>query len=170
MRSKRKPIAIAILVVIAWFGVTGFFGPLFGKLTSVQENDNSAFLPDSAESTKAVKLLESFAAGESTAFPTLVLLEGSVGPEVLQQINAHLETVPDLKLGGTDVPLSKYLLPGSQVTAFPAPDGKAVLASILLDGAAIAEVLPNDEPVLPAIVEALREDFTPFAKDLGFDS
>ena len=170
MRSKRKPIAIAILVVIAWFGVTGFFGPLFGKLTSVQENDNSAFLPDSAESTKAVKLLESFAAGESTAFPTLVLLEGSVGPEVLQQINAHLETVADLKLGGTDVPLSKYLLPGSQVTAFPAPDGKAVLASILLDGAAIAEVLPNDEPVLPAIVEALREDFTPFAKDLGFDS
>ena len=170
MRSKRKPIAIAILVVIAWFGVTGFFGPLFGKLTSVQENDNSAFLPDSAESTKAVKLLESFAAGESTAFPTLVLLEGTVGPEVLQQINAHLETVPDLKLGGTDIPLSKYLLPGSQVSAFPAPDGSAVLASILLDGAAIAEVLPNEEPVLPAIVEALREDFTPFAKELGFES
>ena len=170
MRSKRKPIAIAILVVIAWFGVTGFFGPLFGKLTSVQENDNSAFLPDSAESTKAVKLLESFAAGESTAFPTLVLLEGSVGPEVLQQINAHLETVPDVKLGGTDVPLSKYLLAGSKVTAFPASDGKAVLASILLDGSAIAEVLPNDEPVLPAIVEALREDFAPFAKDLGFES
>jgi len=170
MRSKRKPIAIAILVIIAWFGVTGFFGPLFGSLTSVQKNDNSAFLPDSAESTKAVKLLESFAAGESTAFPTLVLLEGTVGPEVLQQINAHLETVGDLKLGGTDVPLSKFLLPGSSVSAFPAPDGKAVLASILLDGAAIAESLPNKEPVLPAIVEALREDFTPFAKDLGFDS
>ena len=170
MRSKRKPIAIAILVVIAWFGVTGFFGPLFGKLTSVQENDNSAFLPDSAESTKAVKLLESFAAGESTAFPTLVLLEGSVSTEVLQQINAHLETVPDLKLGGTNIPLSNYLLPGSQITAFPAADGEAVLASILLDGSAIAEALPNEEPVLPAIVEALREDFTPFAKDLGFES
>jgi putative drug exporter of the RND superfamily len=170
MRSKRKPIAIAILVVIAWFGVTGFFGPLFGKLSTVQENDNSAFLPDSAESTKAVKLLESFAAGESTAFPTLVLLEGTVSTEVLQQINAHLETVPDLKLGGTDVPLSKYLLPGSKITAFPAPDGTAVLASILLDGAAIAETLPNEEQVLPAIVEALREDFAPFAKDLGFES
>jgi RND superfamily putative drug exporter len=170
MRSKRKPIAIAILVVIAWFGVTGFFGPLFGKLSTVQENDNSAFLPDSAESTKAVKLLESFAAGESTAFPTLVLLEGTVSTEVLQQINAHLETVPDLKLGGTDIPLSKYLLPGSKITAFPAPDGTAVLASILLDGAAIAETLPNEEQVLPAIVEALREDLTPFAKDLGFES
>jgi len=170
MRSSRKPIAIAILVVIAWFGVTGFFGPLFGKLTSVQENDNSAFLPDSAESTKAVRLLESFAAGESTAFPTLVLLEGSVGPEVLQQINAHLETVPDLKLGGSDISLSEYLVAGSKITAFPAPDGTAVLASILLDGAAIGALLPNEEPVLPAIVEALREDFTPFAKDLGFES
>ena len=170
MRSKRKPIAIAILVVIAWFGVTSFFGPLFGKLSTVQENDNSAFLPDSAESTKAVKLLESFAAGESTAFPTLILLEGTVSTEVLQQINAHLETVPDLKLGGTDIPLSKYLLPGSKITAFPAPDGTAVLASILLDGSAIAETLPNEEQVLPAIVEALREDFTPFAKDLGFES
>jgi RND superfamily putative drug exporter len=170
MRSTRKPIAIAILVVIAWFGVTGFFGPLFGKLTSVQENDNSAFLPDSAESTKAVKLLEGFTAGESTTFPTLVLLEGSVSTEVLQQINAHLETVPDLKLGGTDIPLSNYLLPGSKITAFPAADGEAVLASILLDGSAIAEALPNEEPVLPAIVEALREDFTPFAKDLGFES
>ena len=170
MRSKRKPIAIAILVVIAWLGVTSFLGPLFGKLSTVQENDNSAFLPDSAESTKAVKLLESFAAGESTAFPTLVLLEGTVSTEVLQQINAHLETVPDLKLGGTDIPLSKYLLPGSKITAFPAPDGTAVLASILLDGAAIAETLPNEEQVLPAIVEALREDFAPFAKDLGFES
>ena len=170
MRSKRKPIAIAILVVIAWFGVTGFFGPLFGKLTSVQENDNSAFLPDSAESTKAVKLLESFAAGESTAFPTLVLLEGTVGPEVLQQINAHLETVPDLKLGETDIPLSKYLVAGSKITAFPAPDGTAVLASILLDGSAIGALLPNEEPVLPAIVEALREDFKPFAEELGFES
>jgi RND superfamily putative drug exporter len=169
MRSKRKPIAIAILVVIAWFGVTGFFGPLFGKLSTVQENDNSAFLPDSAESTKAVKLLESFAAGESTAFPTLVLLEGTVSTEVLQQINAHLETVPDLKLGGTDIALSKYLVAGSKITAFPAPDGTAVLASILLDGSVLGALLPNKEQVLPAIVEALREDFKPFAKDLGFD-
>jgi RND superfamily putative drug exporter len=170
MRSKRKPIAIAILVVIAWFGVTGFFGPLFGKLSTVQENDNSAFLPDSAESTKAVKLLESFAAGESTAFPTLVLLEGTVSTEVLQQINAHLETVPDLKLGGTDIALSEYLVAGSKITAFPAPDGTAVLASILLDGSVLGALLPNKEQVLPAIVEALREDFKPFAKDLGFDS
>jgi flagellar biosynthesis protein FliQ len=45
--KNRKPFAIAMLVVIAWFLVTGIFGPLFGKLTSVQENNNSSFLPKS---------------------------------------------------------------------------------------------------------------------------
>ena len=170
MSYLKRPFAIALITIIAWFGVTGFFGPLFGKLSTVQENNNSAFLPDSAEATKAVKLLEKFSAGETTAFPTLVLLEGTVGPEVLQQINAHLETVGDLRLGETDRRISDYLAPNTVISAFPAQDGKAVLASILLDGNAIGQTLPNEEPVLPAIIEALREDFTPFAKDLGFTS
>jgi RND superfamily putative drug exporter len=38
------------------------------------------------------------------------------------------------------------------------------LANIPLDGNAIGEVLENDEPVLPAIVEAIREDIAPIAK------
>jgi RND superfamily putative drug exporter len=42
-QKNRKPYAIAMLVVIAWFIITGVFGPLFGKLTSVQENNNSSF-------------------------------------------------------------------------------------------------------------------------------
>lgn len=170
MSILKRPFAIALIVIIAWFGVTGFFGPLFGKLSTVQENDNSAFLPDSAEATKAVKYLEKFSASETTAFPTLILLEGSVSTEVLQQINAHLETVGDLKLSDTDKTISDYLAPNSRVSAAPSPDGKAVLASISLDGDAIGEVLPNDEPVLPAVIQALRNDFTPFAKDLGFTS
>jgi RND superfamily putative drug exporter len=29
--KNRKPFAIAMLVVIAWFMITGVFGPLFGK-------------------------------------------------------------------------------------------------------------------------------------------
>ena len=39
--KNRKPFALAMLVVITWFMITGVFGPLFGKLTSVQENNNS---------------------------------------------------------------------------------------------------------------------------------
>jgi RND superfamily putative drug exporter len=54
IQKTRKPFAIALLVVIVWFGITGVMGPLFGKLTSVQENNNSSFLPKGAEATKAL--------------------------------------------------------------------------------------------------------------------
>ena len=42
-----------MLVVLIWFLLTGVFGPLFGKLSSVQENNNSSFLPKGAEATQA---------------------------------------------------------------------------------------------------------------------
>ena len=35
----RKPLWIAIIVVVAWLGVSGAAGPLFGKLSTVQKND-----------------------------------------------------------------------------------------------------------------------------------
>ena len=48
----RKPLWIAIIVVIAWLGISGAAGPMFGKLSTVQKNDNSDFLPKNAESYK----------------------------------------------------------------------------------------------------------------------
>ena len=43
------------------------------------------------------------------------------------------------------------------------------MANIPLDGNAISKLLPNDEPVLPAVIEALREDIKPIAEANGFD-
>jgi len=59
-QKNRKPYAIAMLVVITWFIITGVFGPLFGKLTSVQENNNSSFLPKGAEATLAADEIKNF--------------------------------------------------------------------------------------------------------------
>ena len=70
MNKSRKPFAISLLVVIIWFAITGVFGPLFGKLTSVQENNNSSFLPKGAEATKAQDAIGAFTAGETFNFPT----------------------------------------------------------------------------------------------------
>jgi len=53
--KNRKPFAVAMLVVIAWFIITGVFGPLFGKLTSVQENNNASFLPKGAIGKLGIK-------------------------------------------------------------------------------------------------------------------
>ena len=156
-----------MLVVISWFIITGFFGPLFGKLTSVQENNNSSFLPKGAEATQAADLIEGFSDREGFAFPTLILFEGKVTPENLAAINAHMAGVGSLTIGDTDKKISDYIAPDQAISVFPSEDGKAILANVPLDGNAISELLPNDEPVLPAIVEALREDVKPLADANG---
>ena len=156
-----------MLVVISWFVITGFFGPLFGKLTSVQENNNSSFLPKGAEATQAADIIEGFSDREGFAFPTLILFEGKVTPQNLAAINEHMAGVGELTLGDTDKKISDFLAPDQAISVFPSEDGKAILANVPLDGNAISELLPNEEPVLPAIVEALREDVKPLAEANG---
>lgn len=170
MNKSRKPFAISLLVVIIWFAITGVFGPLFGKLTSVQENNNSSFLPKGAEATKAQDAIAAFTAGETFNFPTLILFEGKADSETFAVINQKLSTAGDLTLAGTDAKISDYIMDGAQITAFPSQDGKAILGNVPLDGNSISKLLPNDEPVLPAVVEALREYVAPIADDLGVET
>ena len=154
-----------MLVVLFWFLLTGVFGPLFGKLSSVQENNNSSFLPKGAEATQASELIQTFSGKDSFNIPALVLFEGNATPENLQAINAHLDAIGELTLAGTAAKIADYLAPGQRITAFPSEDGKAILANVPLDGNSLTKLLPNEEPVLPAIVEALREDLGPLAKE-----
>lgn len=165
--KNKKPVSIAVLVVIAWFMITGIFGPLFGKLTSVQENNNSSFLPKGAEATLAADEIAKFAGDTSFNFPTLILFEGSATPEALGRINAHLSTINTLTLGGTSAKIGDYLLKDQPITAFPSQDGKAILVNVPLDGNSISKLLPTEKPVLPAVIEALREDIAPIAKAAG---
>ena len=153
-----------MLVVLFWFLLTGVFGPLFGKLTSVQENNNSSFLPRGAEATQASELIETFSGTDSFNFPALVLFEGNATPQSLAAINSHLAAIGQLRLADTQAKISDFLAPGEQISAFPSEDGKAILANVPLDSNSLTKLLPNEEPVLPAIVEALREDLTPIAQ------
>ena len=156
-----------MLVVIIWFVITGVFGPLFGKLTSVQENNNSSFLPKGAEATLASDEIAKFSSRDSFNFPALILFEGKVTPQRLTAINEHMAGVGALTLDGTDAKISDYLAPGQVISAFPSQDGEAILANVPLDGNAISKLLPNDKPVLPAVIEALRQDIKPIAEANG---
>jgi len=167
IQKSRKPFAIALIVVIVWFAITGVFGPLFGKLSSVQENNNSSFLPKGAEATKASDEIAKFSGKDSFNFPTLILFEGKSTPETFAAINSHLATVGGLTLDGTSATISDFLAPGEKISVFPSQDGKAILANIPLDGNSIAKVLTNEKPVLPAVVAALREDIKPIAQANG---
>jgi putative drug exporter of the RND superfamily len=158
-----------MLVVIAWILISGIFGPLFGKLTSVQENNNSSFLPKGAEATQASEVIATFSDKESFIIPTLILLEGKADPATFTAINSHLATVGELTLADTTAKISDYIAPNQRITAFPSQDGAAILVNIPLDGTSLSEILPNDEPVLPALIEALREDIAPIAQANGLD-
>lgn len=170
IKKSRRPLVYALLVIFIWFGASGVFGPLFGKLSTVQENDNSAFLPDNAESTEAATLIKKFSDEKNAQIPTLILYLGQVDAIKIGQLNAHLKTLGSKKIMGSNIKMSKYLQPGQPIFAFPSQDGKALLASIPVSITAARDQLPNDKPVLPEIIKTLREDAASYGKANGFTS
>src|SRR5690606_4536582 len=68
---------IYALLIILWLAVTGIGGPTFGKLSEVQTNDQTSFLPATAEATEALQWQGKFRSTE--AIPAVVLLTGTQG-------------------------------------------------------------------------------------------
>ncbi len=154
--GTRKFSALAILVVFIWLGLSGVAGPIFGKLSEVQENDNSAFLPSSAESSRVSEEILKFTASDS--LPALVVVTGELNSTNLKKANEFLASIPKIEVEdseGRDV--QSYLVPNSKIIPIPSEDGKAILASVDLSNEKLTEPLPGGEPALPAIVDSIRE-------------
>lgn len=155
MKKSRRPLVYSLIVIFLWFGASGVFGPLFGKLSTVQENDNSAFLPDSAESTQAAKIIATFNQDANQSLPTLILYLGEVNVEKIAALNAHLAGLGDKKIADTDVKISQYLTAGEKIYAFPSEDGKALLVNLPFKSEIATDLLPNNKPALPEVIETL---------------
>jgi RND superfamily putative drug exporter len=182
MRLKhRKPLAIAILMTIVWLMLSGISGPLFGKLSTVQKNDNSKFLPDGVESNKAAVKLEKFTTGAKGEFPTLVLFLGDVTPEKIAGANVFVNSlgakplvddkgaiIKDKSGKEMKILISDYLFKNGQVGAFPSKDGKALIGNLPLDSTKATSQLPTDKPALPAVITAIRYYASEFAKPNNF--
>jgi RND superfamily putative drug exporter len=157
----RKPLWIAIIVIIAWLGITSVAGPTFGKLSTVQENDNAAFLPDSAESTLASKITVKFSDSSNDQIPTLLLFLGDINPvknpDNLAKIQSYLNGIGNKVLPESGKPLSSYFVPGFPIQAIPSEDGKAALVNIALNSAIVEERV-EEKPTLSLIVDFIRED------------
>lgn len=178
-KGFRRPFWTALVVIFLWFGASGVLGPLFGKLTSVQTNDNSAFLPSKAESTKASAIAATFTQGDNTKLPTLVLLEGNVDSAKFAAINAHLQTLPPQHINylakykgtlDTGIPLSRYLSPNTPLLAFPSKDGKAILLDLPISSKVAGSTLPDGKPVLTAVIKTIRTDMNQWGQQNGFVS
>ncbi|WP_394620382.1 MMPL family transporter [Lentzea sp. JNUCC 0626] len=68
---------LAGLLLVVWLALGGFTGPYAGKLSEVSENDSSAFLPNSAESTQVAELQKKFQ--QQNAIPAIVVIERTGG-------------------------------------------------------------------------------------------
>ena len=171
MRIKgRKPLWIAIIIVIAWMGIAGAAGPIFGKLSSVQKNDNSDFLPKNAESSKFNEAYEQFNPNTDRAIPALVLYIGEVDATKVAAANEFLQTIPSKPVEeGQGKLIGEFLVPGSPLVAFPSQDGKAILGSIAFDSAKIADQI-GKEPALPLVIDSIRNYSDEFAKSGALES
>ncbi|MFI6653463.1 MMPL family transporter [Streptomyces sp. NPDC050529] len=74
-RIVRWLVPVALLVV--WLGIGGTLGPYAGKLGEVATNDQAAFLPRSAESTKVSEAQKAFQ--RSGTVPAIVVWTGRAG-------------------------------------------------------------------------------------------
>ena len=68
---------IPALLLLGWLIIGGVTGPFAGKLAGVSSNDNSTFLPASAESTQVQKLLADFQ--DTDEIPAIVIAERPSG-------------------------------------------------------------------------------------------
>ncbi|MEY3715214.1 MAG: hypothetical protein RL155_89 [Actinomycetota bacterium] len=161
-RTKgRRALWIAVVSIIAWLSIGGFSGAAFSKISTVQENDNSAFLPENAESTIAGKITVKFSDQSENLLPTLLLLVGDLNPatnpEAFSAANQYAATLGTKVLPESGKPLSAYFVPGAPLQAIPSADGKAVLINVQLDAKIAGENI-DKEPVLPLLIDFIRED------------
>ena len=160
-RRVRKGLWISIVVIFGWLSIGAVSGPVFSKISTVQENDNAAFLPKSAESTLASKITVKFSDQAANVLPTLLLAVGEINPlqnpEAFAKLNSYAAGLGSKVLPESKKQLSTYFIPGAPLQAIPSQDGKAALINIQLDSKIAGENV-DDKPVLPLIIDFIRAD------------
>ncbi|MFC9817619.1 MMPL family transporter [Streptomyces virginiae] len=136
-RWARWIVPLALLLV--WLGIGGTLGPYAGKLREVATNDQAAFLPRSAESTKVLEARKAFEGAQSV--PAIVVWTADGTRVTAGQREAAARAVEGL--AGR---------PG--VTGPPSP------AVVSADGLAVQAVVPLAPDLgeeLPAVLDEVRQ-------------
>ncbi|WP_461026565.1 MMPL family transporter, partial [Streptomyces sparsus] len=115
---------IPVVLLIAWLGVGGGLGPFAGKLGEVSTNDQAAFLPQSAESTRVSEALSDFQ--DDSSIPAIVIWVAEDGEVTEAQQGAATRALASLR----DASFSA----GEVSPALPSEDGEALQGVVQLDG------------------------------------
>jgi RND superfamily putative drug exporter len=154
---------VVLAVVAGWLAVGAFGGMAQGRLSQVQTNDSAAFLPSSAESTRAAELSAEFVTSES--LPVLVVLTaedgGALDPGAADAVQPVVDRLADLALPGADPAAGDPATLGEVLTGdpvvVPSEDGEALLVPLSLDAEAAEQSLADDESVVGVAVQVVRD-------------
>ena len=134
--TRLARLAIPVLLILTWLAAAGIGGPYFGRIEEVATNDQSTFLPTSAEATVVGDRYLDFV--DSSTLPAIVLFssDDTLTPDVLAELQERAATLADIEGVESVSPL------------IPSEDGLAAQVFAGVDAeASIAEV-----------VDVIRED------------
>lgn len=125
-RTRRHSwlrVLIPVALILVWLAGASFGGPLFGKVDEVSSNDQTTYLPESADATRVQALLGDF--NDSDAIPAIAVFtsEDDLTPDELDAIADAVADAPAVEGVADDVS-----------PALPSDDGRAVQAFIPIDG------------------------------------
>ncbi|MFG2679911.1 MMPL family transporter [Streptomyces sp. NPDC048392] len=132
--SRRARWLVPAVLLLVWLGIGGALGPYAGKLGDVATNDQAAFLPRGAESTRVIDARKAFQQDET--LPVIVVWTADGGGPVTAHRSGATRSVAALK-GAPGVV-------GQPSPALPSDDGEALQAVVQVEpglGDALPDVL-----------------------------
>ncbi len=152
---RRLRWLLPALLVVGWLALSGVAGPYSGKLSEVQSNDQSEFLPGSAESQRVAELSAGFS--DSDSFPAFLLVESdsALTQDQLAAFGEFAQSVPGIDVADGRT-VGDFLVPGP-IPVIPSDDGRAALALVSFDAGELSAQLPDGESPITVAVQQIRD-------------
>lgn len=153
-------IGIPILLVLLWLAGGSIGGPYFGKVSEVSTNDQTSFLPESADSTQVQKRLADFLGSDSIPATVVIAGDSALSTDQLAALQDLAGTLPEVD----------GVLDGVS-PAVPSEDGKAVELFVPIDsnaevGDVVEALRTHIDEQLPTGLEAWVTGPAGFTADL----
>ncbi len=126
---------IPVVVIIGWLAVAGIGGPTFGKISDIESNDQSTFLPSSAESTKVATIQKEFRKSDTIPAIVVIASDSTLSNDALR----YIAQVKD-KLAAVDGVASAQKIAGP----IPSQDKKAVELIVPVRSSAEVDTVVDD--------------------------
>lgn len=112
-------VLIPALIILVWLVGASIGGPYFGKVGEVSSNDQTAYLPDSAEATRVQELAAGFS--DEDVLPAVVVFvsETELGEQQLGELQDAVAALPEIE--GVSDEISPLI---------PSDDGRAAQAFV----------------------------------------